>query len=113
MTFFPLHVHSHDSLLDGLSKPKDIVKRCKELGLSGCALTDHGVLSGSVSFVEAMKSNGLKPILGCEFYICEGDPTDKENRTRSNTHLVVLAKNSFQEQFGLQKTQKNNEILNS
>jgi DNA polymerase-3 subunit alpha len=93
MTFFPLHVHSHDSLLDGLSKPKDIAKRCKELGLKGCALTDHGVLSGAVSFVEAMKSAGLKPILGCEFYICEGDPTDKENRTRSNTHLVVLAKN--------------------
>ena len=110
--FFPLHVHSHNSLLDGLSKPTHISKRCASLNLDGCALTDHGTLSGAVTFVESMKGRckcgklkddhprkecdnfqSFKPILGCEFYICDGDPTDKENRVRQNTHLVVLAKN--------------------
>ena len=54
MTYFPLHVHSHYSLLDGLSKPYQIARRCDELGLPGCAITDHGRISGAVSFTNAM-----------------------------------------------------------
>ena len=91
MKFFPLHVHSHYSLLDGLSKPKDIANRCVELGLEGSALTDHGTISGAVSFVNAMNNKGKKPILGCEFYICKEKPEEKQERKLS--HLVVLAKN--------------------
>ena len=79
MKFFPLHVHSHYSLLDGLSKPKDIAKRCVELDLDGSALTDHGTVSGAVTFVNAMKNKGKKPILGCEFYICQEDPSEKSD----------------------------------
>ena len=71
MKFFPLHVHSHYSLLDGLSKPKDIANRCVELDLEGSALTDHGTVSGAVTFMNAMKNKGKKPILGCEFYISQ------------------------------------------
>ena len=91
MKFFPLHVHSHYSLLDGLSKPKDIANRCVELDLDGSALTDHGTIGGAVTFVNAMKNKGKKPILGCEFYICQEKPEEKSDRTTS--HLVVLAKN--------------------
>tara|TARA_R100000008_G_scaffold23676_2_gene12740 strand:- start:6554 stop:8500 length:1947 start_codon:yes stop_codon:yes gene_type:complete len=91
MKFFPLHVHSHYSLLDGLSKPKDIANRCVELGLDGSALTDHGTIGGAVAFVNAMKNKGKKPILGCEFYICQEKPEEKSDR--STSHLVVLAKN--------------------
>tara|TARA_R110002110_G_scaffold234140_16_gene450304 strand:+ start:1509 stop:3455 length:1947 start_codon:yes stop_codon:yes gene_type:complete len=91
MRFFPLHVHSHYSLLDGLSKPKDIANRCVELNLEGSALTDHGTVGGAVAFVNAMKNKGKKPILGCEFYICQEKPEEKSDRKTS--HLVVLAKN--------------------
>ena len=91
MKFFPLHVHSHYSLLDGLSKPKDIANRCVELDLEGSALTDHGTIGGAVAFVNAMKNKGKKPILGCEFYICQEKPEEKQERKLS--HLVVLAKN--------------------
>ena len=91
MNFFPLHVHSHYSILDGLSKPSDIANRCEDLGLEGSALTDHGTIAGAVSFMQAMKKKGKKAILGCEFYICKEDPCKKENRELS--HLVVLAKN--------------------
>lgn len=54
MTYFPLHVHTHYSLLDGLSKPSQIASRCDELGLPGCAITDHGRISGAVSFTSAL-----------------------------------------------------------
>ena len=60
MNFFPLHVHSHYSILDGLSKPSDIANRCEDLGLEGSALTDHGTIAGAVSFMQAMKKKGKK-----------------------------------------------------
>ena len=97
--YAPLHVHSHYSLLDGLSKPKDIVNRCREIGVTSCALSDHGSLSGAVAFMNAMKQadekkgqTPLKPIIGCEMYICPNDPTVKDG-TRDYSHIVVLAKN--------------------
>ena len=55
--YFPLHCHSHYSLLDGLSSPSQLANRVKHLGLSGCALTDHGNISGSVAFTKEMKKN--------------------------------------------------------
>ena len=90
--YIPLHCHSHFSLLDGLSKPTQIAERIVELGLPGCALTDHGALYGSVEFYKAMKKVGKKVILGCELYISELDANiqHKDNKT---SHLVVLAKN--------------------
>lgn len=91
-TYFPLHVHSHYSLLDGLSKPSHIAKRCQSIGVAGSAITDHGNISGAVAFINAMKQKKLKSIVGCELYICPNDPTVKDGK-RDYTHLVVLAKN--------------------
>lgn len=89
--FFPLHVHSDCSLLDGLSQPRHIARRCVEANLAGSALTDHGSISGAVGFIDAMTSRGLKPIIGCELYLSDKDPREKDSRKMS--HLVVLAKN--------------------
>lgn len=75
--YIPLHVHSHYSLLDGLSKPQQIADRCKEIEVNACALTDHGNIAGSVQFYKQMKANGIKPILGCELYICRGNADEK------------------------------------
>ena len=91
--WFPLHCHSHYSLLDGLSKPQQIAERCKKLGLAGSALSDHGSISGTVAFVKAMKKVGLKPVCGNEFYLCEKDATIKDASNDKRSHLVVLAKN--------------------
>lgn len=91
--YFPLHVHSHFSLLDGLSKPASIAKRIVELGLEGSALTDHGSLSGSVAFSQAMQKEKLKSILGCELYISDQDSTLQMKENRKLNHQVVLAKN--------------------
>lgn len=91
MTYVPLHVHSDSSLLDGLSKPSQIAKRCREIGISACAITNHGVLSDCVQFSTTMKKAGIKFILGVEAYITPGKITDKLDRTLH--HLVILAKN--------------------
>jgi DNA polymerase-3 subunit alpha len=93
MNYIPLHVHSHFSLLDGLSKPEQIANRCLEIGASACALTDHGNIAGAIKFYSAMKNAGIKPILGCELYICEQDPKIQEKENKSLSHFIVLAKN--------------------
>jgi DNA polymerase III subunit alpha len=93
MNYIPLHVHSHFSLLDGLSQPEQIAERCKEIGATSCALTDHGNIAGSVKFYSAMKKANIKPILGCELYICKQDPKIKDKENKELSHFIVLAKN--------------------
>ena len=93
MSYTPLHVHSEYSLLDGLSKTSQIASRIKDIGATSCALTDHGTVSGAVDFVKTMKDNGLKPILGCEVYICHGDSKDRNKDNKELFHQVILAKN--------------------
>jgi DNA polymerase-3 subunit alpha len=91
--YVPLHVHSMFSLLDGLSKPSQIAERCVEIGANACALTDHGNIAGAVKFYTEMKKNNIKPILGCELYICQSSPLIKEKHNRKLSHFIVLAKN--------------------
>ena len=81
------------SLLDGLSKPSQIADRCKEIGVKTCALTDHGNIAGAVKFYGEMKKAGIKPILGCELYICKDHPSIKTKENKELSHFIVLAKN--------------------
>ncbi len=92
-TYIPLHVHSYYSLLDGLASPKDIIKRCVELGLPGCAITDHGNIAAMKLFYDEARKKKIQPIIGCEMYICEKDPTIKNMDNNKRYHLIVLAKN--------------------
>ena len=92
-TYIPLHVHSHYSVLDGLSKPEQIASRCLKIGTTACAITDHGNIAGTVKFHSVMRKNQIKPILGCELYICSQDATIKTAENKKLSHLVVLAKN--------------------
>lgn len=91
--YTPLHAHSHYSLLDGISRPSQIAERCKSSGITSCALTDHGSISGAVSFYKEMKNNGIKPILGCEMYISQQTSKDKSKENADLSHMIVLAKN--------------------
>jgi len=93
MTYSVLHCHSHFSLLDGLNRPEQIAARCSKLGIKSCALTDHGNIAGSVQFYQKMRSKNIKPILGCELYICEDDPSIQTKENASLSHFLVLAKN--------------------
>ena len=69
MSFVHLHVHSEYSLLDGACRIGSMMDRVQEIGQSAIALTDHGVMYGTIDFYRAAKKAGIKPIIGCEVYV--------------------------------------------
>lgn len=101
--FVHLHLHTEYSLLDGACRVKKIVKRAKELGMPAIAMTDHGNMFGAINFYDAccnldkeyFEKNGVpivKPIFGCEFYVC----SNLENKeSREYAHLILLVKNEI------------------
>src|SRR3990167_8682750 len=90
--FVHLHVHSHYSLLDGLTKIPALVMRVHELGMEAVALTDHGTLSGAIEFYKVAQSGGVKPIIGIEAYVAARSHTDKDPaKDRQSYHLTLLA----------------------
>lgn len=95
MNFVHLHTHSHYSLLDGMSKVTDLVKRAKENGMTALALTDHGNMYGAIEFYKECKKNDIKPIIGVEAYIAERTYLDKEpGIDNKRYHLTLLASNN-------------------
>lgn len=90
MSFVHLHNHTHFSLLDGLSRPKDCVRIAKEQGSPAIAITDHGVLYGAIEFYKAAKEEDIKPVIGCEIYIAPEGRLKKEPGTKIN-HMTLLA----------------------
>ena len=92
MTYAVLHGHSYHSLLDGVSSPKEIAKRCKEVGVTRAALSDHGNVFGYTDWYYAAKDAGILPLCGIEFYVCQELSTSDKNR--KNTHLILIAKNT-------------------
>lgn len=92
--FTHLHVHSHYSLLDGLPKIPDLITRVKNLGQESVALTDHGVMYGTIEFYKEAKAQGIKPIIGVEAYLAPRKLTDKEHKIdNQHNHLILLARN--------------------
>ena len=114
--FVHLHVHSHYSMLDGMSKIPDLVKKARKCGMNAMALTDHGNMFGIKDFLDTVaKVNGklgegetpFKPIVGMEAYCARRTLYDKDKNIkginpengreriidRSGNHLILLAKN--------------------
>ncbi|MBE9039502.1 DNA polymerase III subunit alpha [Oscillatoriales cyanobacterium LEGE 11467] len=92
MSFVGLHIHSDYSLLDGASQLPQLIKRALELKMPAIALTDHGVMYGAVELIKTCRDRNIKPIIGNEMYVMNGDITKQERRPKY--HQVVLAKNS-------------------
>lgn len=106
-TYVSLHTHSTHSIGDGISTPDDLAKRAAELGMPAMALTDHGRMSGLVSFEKACHEHNVKPIMGMEAYCCgigrsrtertnytmdTRDLAGKPGHEKSCYHLILLAK---------------------
>ncbi len=91
--FVHLHVHSHYSLLDGAADVVDLIKAAKQHGSPAIALTDHGNMHGVVDFVLAARKAGIKPIIGCEFYLASIDRS-RRDRLEKTYHQLLLAYNS-------------------
>ncbi len=95
--FAHLHLHTHYSLLDGFNRIPPLVEQTKKLGMSACAITDHGNLYGAVEFYTECKKGGINPIIGYEAYLAVGSRTEKKpiKESKPSTHLTLLAKNTI------------------
>ncbi|MGD1860396.1 MAG: DNA polymerase III subunit alpha [Leptolyngbyaceae cyanobacterium] len=99
MSFVGLHIHSDYSLLDGASQLPQLVEHAKSLNMPAIALTDHGVMYGAIELIKVCKKAGIKPIIGNEMYLVNGDIQQKYNALGKKIrlpryHQVVLAKNT-------------------
>ncbi|MCK5081189.1 MAG: PHP domain-containing protein, partial [Candidatus Moranbacteria bacterium] len=93
--FTHLHVHTHYSLLDGLGKIDDLLERAQKFGMDSLAITDHGTMYGVIEFYQKAKKAGIKPIIGCEFYLAPNGLENKRPRVdEERFHLILLAKNN-------------------
>ena len=92
-TLTHLHLHSHFSTLDGLGKPKDIVARAVELGMSAIRISDHASISAMPELFKEAKEAGIKPILGCEFYVVDQLELAEGEKKQKRHHLSVWPKN--------------------
>lgn len=94
MSFTHLHVHSHYSLLDGLTQIKPLVKAAKKEGFKALALTDYGAMYGAIEFYEECEKQGIKPIIGFEAYVAPNGRLSKDASKDSEIyHLILLAEN--------------------
>jgi len=109
--YVPLHLHTEYSLLDGAIRIGDLVKFCAENNMPGVAVTDHGVMYGAMDlYIDADNNNSkerekaeqdpnykpklVNPIVGCEFYVHDGDISERNPSHNPRYHLVLLVKNN-------------------
>src|SRR5438093_4604861 len=85
--FVHLHVHSEYSILDGACRIPDLVTRAAELEMPAVGLTDHGSLAGAVELYRHCAGSGVKPLIGCEVYVCD----DRHSQQKGYAHLTLLA----------------------
>ena len=93
MAYVPLHVHSEYSLLDGAIRVKDLCNFAKENNMPAVAITDHGVMYSALELYVEAKERGVKPLIGCEFYVHNDDIHIKNQANNPLYHLVLIAKN--------------------
>jgi len=86
--FVHLRLHSDFSMCDGLNKVKPIIGKAVALDMPAIALTDQTNLCGLVKFYHATHGAGIKPIIGCDFWVKSDELEGELSR------LVVLTTNN-------------------
>ncbi len=91
--FVHLHVHTQYSMLDGAIRLDDLIDKSREYGMNSVAVTDHGAMHGALEFYTKAKKAGIKPLVGCEFYIARKSHLIHDKTAGHNFHIVLLAMN--------------------
>jgi DNA polymerase-3 subunit alpha len=94
--FSHLHVHTQFSLLDGAADISRLFKKAKADGMKAMAITDHGNMFGVFKFVAEAGKHGVKPIVGCEFYVVNDRHVKQFTKDKRDIrhHQLLLAKNA-------------------
>ncbi|NIJ54270.1 DNA polymerase III subunit alpha [Dyadobacter arcticus] len=97
MQFSHLHCHTQFSLLDGAADIKKLFKKAKEDNMPAVAITDHGNMFGVFEFVAEGNKQGIKPIVGCEFYVVEDRNIRQFTKDKKDVrfHQLLLAKDEI------------------
>lgn len=90
MGFIHLHNHTDYSLMESIASIPKYIEKAWQYGMSALAITDHGNMSGAISFYEACRHAGINPIIGTEFNIAA---KDRHKKNKNNYHLILLAMN--------------------
>lgn len=80
--FIHLHNHTQYSLLDGASDIELLLEKAKNDEQKAVAITDHGNMFGAFKFAKEAQKKGIKPIIGCEFYVVEDRHIQKFERSK-------------------------------
>ena len=91
--FVHLHVHTQFSMLDGAIRLDDLIQRALDFDMAAVAITDHGAMYGALQFYDKATKAGIKPIIGCEFYVAQKSRLARGRDAGHNFHLVLLAMN--------------------
>ncbi len=96
MQFSHLHCHTQYSLLDGAADIKKLFKKAKADEMPAIAITDHGNMFGVFEFVAEGHKQGIKPIVGCEFYLVEDRHKKQFTKEQKDVrrHQLLLAKDA-------------------
>lgn len=84
----PLQVISCNSILQSTLRVKDYVAAAKKMGYTTLALTDRNVMYGALSFYEACRQAGIKPVLGITLELNNPASTPSWNQ------IIVLAQDA-------------------
>jgi len=91
--FVHLHVHTQFSMLDGAIRLDDLIDRARAYEMNAVAVTDHGAMYGALQFYDKATRAGIKPIIGCEFYVAQDSRLQRGREAGQIFHLVLLAMN--------------------
>ena len=92
-TFSHLHTHTEYSLLDGANRIAPLVEAAARDGQKALSITDHGNMHGALRFYNECEKQGVKPIIGCEFYVAMSSRFRKHTRSNGYNHITLLARN--------------------
>lgn len=102
--FTHLHVHSHYSILDGMSKVPDLIKKCKRCGMYAMALTDHGNMYGIKDLMDsAKKENGkVKDAIKEQQRVLDNDGATPEEKQQAEAKIASLKGELFKPIVGIE-----------
>ncbi len=102
--FTHLHVHSHYSMLDGMSKVPDLVAKCKKNGMYSLALTDHGNMFGIKDFADTVNKENkkVKVAIKEQKAIIEKPESTEEEKIAAQYEIDRLNGQFFKPIFGIE-----------
>jgi len=87
--YAPIHNHTEYSALDGLSKCREVMQRCQDIGVTHVGISDHGTVAGHLEFAKEAAAHDIQPVFGCELY--HGVKTEFSKNERDQAHFIAGA----------------------